>query len=74
MICVIVLLYSNTSWSIQGVIVSADFMDPALETVRQARRLIADLEAPAQPCQADAIPPREPGSPLNEDQHAAVTR
>ena len=46
-------------------------MDPALEHVQQARRLIADLEVPSQP---SAQPTPMQGSPLNEDQQAAVNR
>ena len=46
-------------------------MDPALEHVQQARRLIADLEVPRQP---SAQPTPMQGSPLNEDQQAAVNR
>jgi len=49
-------------------------MSPAAENVQQARRLIADLEVPAQPCQADAPPNRAHESPLNSDQQAAVNR
>ena len=49
-------------------------MSPAAENVQQARRLIADLENPAEPCQADAHPNRAPESPLNNDQQAAVNR
>ena len=49
-------------------------MSPAAENVQQARRLIADLELPAEPCQADAHPNRAPESPLNNDQQAAVNR
>ncbi|KAL0046566.1 hypothetical protein WJX82_003944 [Trebouxia sp. C0006] len=51
-----------------------DLMSPAAENVQQARRLIADLELPAEPCQADEYPNRAPESPLNTDQQAAVNR
>ena len=54
--------------------VTADLMSPAAENVQQARRLIADLEIPAEPCRADAHPNRAPESPLNNDQQAAVNR
>lgn len=46
-------------------------MDPALEHVQQARRLIADLEVPRQP---SAQPTPMQVSSLNEDQQAAVNR
>jgi len=49
-------------------------MSPAAENVQQARRLIADLAIPAEPCRADAHPKRAPESPLNNDQQAAVNR
>lgn len=49
-------------------------MSPAAENVQQARRLIADLEVPAQPGWADAYPNRAPELPLNIDQQAAVNR
>ncbi len=49
-------------------------MSPAAENVQQARRLIADLELPAEPCQTDAHPNRAPASSLNNDQQAAVNR
>ncbi|KAL0030927.1 hypothetical protein WJX79_001622 [Trebouxia sp. C0005] len=51
-----------------------DLMSPAAENVQQARRLIADLEVPAQPGWADAYPNRAPELPLNIDQQAAVNR
>lgn len=54
--------------------ITADLMSPAAENVQQARRLIADLELPAEPCQADEYPNRAPESPLNTDQQAAVNR
>ena len=53
---------------------TAGLMDPALENVKQARRLIADLETPALPGQGVATLPTVLGSALNEDQQAAVQR
>ncbi|DBA90758.1 TPA: DNA replication endonuclease-helicase Dna2, variant 2 [Trebouxia sp. C0004] len=51
-----------------------DLMRPAAENFQQARRLIADLKIPAEPCRTDAHPKRAPESPLNNDQQAAVNR
>lgn len=52
----------------------ADIMDPALEHVQRARRLIADLEAPAQPQLQSPSRARNPDCGLNEDQELAVDR
>ena len=49
-------------------------MDPMLEHVQRARRLIADLAAPAQPQLESAGWARLPNSGLNEDQELAVDR
>lgn len=49
-------------------------MDPALEHVQRARRLIADLEAPAQPRLQSPSRARDPNSGLNGDQELAVDR
>lgn len=54
--------------------IPADIMDPALEHVQRARRLIADLETPAQPPSHPPSRAREPNSGLNEDQELAVDR
>ena len=53
---------------------TAGLMDPALQNVKQARRLIADLETPALPGQGVAALPTVLGSALNGDQQAAVQR
>lgn len=56
------------------VTIAADIMDPALEHVQRARRLIADLDTPAQPPSQPSSRAREPNSGLNEDQELAVDR
>ena len=53
---------------------AADLMDPALPHVQQARRLIADLEMPAQPIQNHAGLHQEAAATLNSDQQMAVQR
>lgn len=49
-------------------------MAPAQQHVQRARRLIADLEAPAQPQLQSPNRARDPNSGLNEDQELAVDR
>lgn len=54
---------------------SADLMRPEPEHVQQARRLIADLEAPRPPVLPTQAAQQPSGlSTLNEDQQAAVHR
>lgn len=49
-------------------------MDSALDHVQRSRRLIADLDAPAQPQLQSPSRVRDLNSGLNEDQELAVDR
>ena len=53
---------------------AADLMNAALPHVQQARRLIADLDVPAQPLQGHSNLPQEAAASLNSDQQTAVQR